>query len=45
MPLFRFCALRQVQGRLCWVLLLDEDGKPAAFEEKKPLTSAENVLE
>lgn len=45
MPLFRFCALRQVQGRLCWVLLLDADGKPAAPGEKKPLTSAENVVE
>lgn len=45
MPLFRFCALRQVRGRLCWVLLLDADGKPTCTSEKKPLTSAENVLE
>lgn len=44
MPLFCFCALRQVQGRLCWVLLLDADGKPIHAAQKKPLTSAENVL-
>ena len=44
MPLFCYCALRQVQGRLCWVLLLDADGKPIHAEQKKPLTSAENVL-
>lgn len=45
MPLFCFCTLRQVDGRLCWVLALDEDGKPILPDEKKPLTSGENVLE
>lgn len=45
MPLFCFCRLEEAEGRLCWLIELDGEGKPVMPEEKKPLTSDENVLE
>lgn len=45
MALFCFCRLEEAEGRLCWLIELDSEGKPVMPEEKKPLTSDENVLE
>lgn len=45
MPLFCFCRLEEAEGRLCWLIELDGEEKPVMPEEKKPLTSDENVLE
>lgn len=45
MPLFCFCRLGEAEGALCWLLRLDAEGKPVMPEEKKQLTSEENVIE
>lgn len=45
MPLFCFCRMEEAEGKLRWLIELDEAGKPVLPQEKKPLTSEENVLE
>lgn len=45
MPLFCFCRIGEAEGALCWLLTLDAEGKPVMPEEKKQLTSEENVIE
>lgn len=45
MPIFRFCRLEEQNGSLRWLLELDAEGNPVMPQEKKPLTSGENVLE
>lgn len=44
-PLFCFCRMEEAEGKLRWLIELDEAGAPVMPQEKKPLTSEENVLE
>lgn len=44
-PLFCFCRMEEAEGKMRWLLELDEAGRPVMPQEKKALTSGENVLE